>query len=246
MPRRFAYRRSRPVRKNYTRRVARYGRARRYRRKPGSQVVAFQKTVLSPDRQYVKLRGTVAAPIYRGNNGATFAMWAYRMNCLNDWVGTSNDGTFSSWTSSPIPGFDAYSMLYGQYKVMGCKWEIQMVPNTTTGHQVTVVPMAELPLTATEILVDRRRAQTKLQGTGSSPTIRFRGYNRIGQLYGDENAVKVQAGFQASTTSDPGEKVFLVVQVQNSGTGNQIASEFAVMVRLTFYTVFFEPLDVET
>lgn len=185
--------------------------------------------------------------LYRGNAGSGQADYAFKLNSFADWVGSTNNGLFAAWTSGLNPGFNVYGTLYEKYRVVGVKYKLSFMNNTANSHIINVYPTSDLPALGTDA-VTRPRVLTRLQGGASSPTARVQAYHRIGQIYGDELAVKASGDFVAATNTvaDPAELVYLVVNILNTTANVQVATEMAVMVQLTRYVVFSDPYDINS
>lgn len=237
MPRKFR-------RKNYARRVKRYGRTRRFRRRSGKAVISRNRLPCVPDMLFSKFKATDSLHFFRGNVGQLQCTWAYRPNTLNNWIGTDNTGSFSTWQTNPQPGITEFALMYRRYRVVGFSYNIQFVSATTTPHIFTVYPCPRLP-TGVYYLPDRPRARTQVSGTASSRPVRFKGYNSVAQLIGNKTVTLSQGGYEANMGADPTEFIYLVCQVESGTSTNQVAIECTMMVRITRYVQLYDRFDLE-
>jgi hypothetical protein len=163
------------------------------------------------------------------------ANYVYRLNSLND-------PDFSGVGGQPA-GFDQVKTLYGRYRVMAVKVEVQAAANAATGPGLlAIAPSDSSSLTAiAEDIAGLRYA--KAASFTTSEVGKVTALWHIGELLGySDQSMLANSNVEAAIGSNPAFQQYLNVNVE---TGNSATQQTMIMVRLTYYARMEVPIAVE-
>jgi hypothetical protein len=166
---------------------------------------------------------------------ANQANYVYRLNSLFD--------PDQSGVGGQPAGFDQLKTLYGRYRVLACKCEVEAVSNSTGGNGLLAIAPSDISsLTAVAEDIAGLRYAAAATFSQSEKARLVRTYH-IGKLlgYGDESMLG-NPDAAAATTASPNFQQYLNVNVE---TGNGATNQTMVMVRLTYYARMEVPTAVE-
>lgn len=163
------------------------------------------------------------------------ASYVYRLNSVFDPDQTGVGG-------QPA-GFDQLKTLYGRYRVMAVKVEVEAAANATTGSGLLAIAPSDsavLGLTA-EDTADLRFA--KSVSYTQSQVGKLSALYHIGELLGySDQSMLANTNVEAATTTSPAFQQYLIVAVE---TGNSATQQTMTMVRLTYYVRMEVPIAVD-
>jgi hypothetical protein len=166
---------------------------------------------------------------------ANQANYVYRLNSLFD--------PDQSGVGGQPAGFDQLKVLYGRYRVLACKCEVEAISNSTGGNGLLAIAPSDIS-SLTAVAEDIAGLRYAAAGTFSqTDKARLVKTYHIGKLlgYGDESMLG-NPDAAAAISASPNFQQYLNVNVE---TGNGATNQTMVMVRLTYYARMEVPIAVE-
>lgn len=198
---------------------------RRRRRRLGVSRLSLRSTKVFPDKIFVKLP---YATLLSRAPGAITDEYSFRGN-------SCYDPDYTGVGSQPV-GFDQYSELYNEYRVMSSRISIEIVNNIASGMNVTL--MASTGAAGSGSFIgSSQQPYTKYKfagGTSSSNKIYIKNFMKSSKMWG--RPVKTEDNFAALINANPVNEWFWVFEAVSSNASTNLS--YDMLVRIIYYVEF--------